>query len=100
MAEYMHQEGLPFAFLNARDMLIVSEAEGQGTTVHWDISETKLNTYIEKATKENSIKHLMITGYIATNLCGVATTLKRDGSDFSASIFGTTLSRFFICDIP
>ena len=99
MAEYMHQEGLPFAFLNARDVLIVSEAEGQGTTVHWDISETKLNTYIEKATKENNVKHLMITGYIATNLSGVATTLKRDGSDFSASIFGTTLSRLFIYDI-
>jgi aspartokinase/homoserine dehydrogenase 1 len=33
----------------------------------------------------------MITGYIASTLEGVATTLKRDGSDFSASIFGKML---------
>jgi aspartokinase/homoserine dehydrogenase 1 len=33
----------------------------------------------------------MITGYIASTLDGGATTLKRDGSDFSASIFGKLL---------
>jgi aspartokinase len=35
--------------------------------------------------------HLLITGFVATTLDGVATTLKRDGSDYSASIFGKML---------
>eukprot|EP01038_Epipyxis_sp_PR26KG_P012220 gene12220-16370_t len=103
MAELMKQEGLPFVFLNARDVLIVSEHENLGTTIHWEISEEKLGKYIAKAELEfdsskyqnlpNGIKvpHLMITGYIATSVDGVATTLKRDGSDFSASIFGKML---------
>eukprot|EP01036_Dinobryon_divergens_P033744 gene33744-43607_t len=39
----------------------------------------------------SKLPHLMITGYIATTLSGIATTLKRDGSDFSASIFGKLL---------
>ena len=31
---------------------------------------------------------MVITGYVASRPDGVATTLKRNGSDFSASIFG------------
>jgi len=80
----MQQEKLPFTFLNARDVLFVSEEEGFGTRVHWDLSEAKLNEYVSQYPNQNFI----ITGYIASTLDGVATTLKRDGSDFSASIFG------------
>lgn len=104
MAEVMIQQGLPFVFLNARDVLLVSEDE-LGTKVHWEPSEVKLNAYIAKADADFALKyptlcdgnssvkvpHLMITGYIATSIDGVATTLKRDGSDFSASIFGKML---------
>ena len=89
MAEYMQQENIPFVFLNARDVLIVSEDDVLGTKVHWDISEDKLNHFIKSGQGKN--KHLLITGFIATNINGVATTLKRDGSDFSASIFGKLL---------
>lgn len=89
MAEYMKQENLPFVFLNARDVLIVSEEDSLGTKVHWEISEEKLHQFIHHGDGKN--KHLVITGYIATSLNGVATTLKRDGSDFSASIFGKLL---------
>lgn len=37
------------------------------------------------------VPFLLITGYIASTMTGIATTLKRDGSDFSASIFGKLL---------
>lgn len=80
----MQQEKLPFTFLNARDVLHVSEEDGIGTLVHWELSEGKLNDYVSRHPGQNFI----ITGYIASTLDGVATTLKRDGSDFSASIFG------------
>ena len=96
----LKQRGLPFVFLNARDVLVVSEEDSVGTTVHWEISEEKLHkklTEIEESWEGpetvNGIKcpHLIITGYIASTLQGTATTLKRDGSDFSASIFGKML---------
>ena len=107
MAEAMRQAGIPFVFLNARDVLFVSEQDNLGTKVYWEESEKKLSetiVSIEKAflaTSEgksleaqyNGVKvpHLLITGYIASTFDGIATTLKRDGSDFSASIFGKML---------
>jgi aspartokinase/homoserine dehydrogenase 1 len=101
----MRQEALPFVFVNARDVLIVSEHESLGTKVHWEESEKKLVDHILNAQQEFAasafgaqfagdsvaLPHLMITGYIATSTSGIATTLKRDGSDFSASIFGKLL---------
>lgn len=39
----------------------------------------------------NKSLHLVITGYVASNTHGVATTLKRDGSDYSAAIVGRLL---------
>lgn len=91
--------GLPFVFLNARDVLFVGELEGVGTQVCWEESQLKLNeflqeterTWIETNGNGLGLPHLVITGYIASRLDGVATTLKRDGSDFSASIFGRML---------
>lgn len=97
MQALMIQEGLPFKFLNARDVLFVNE----DTKVYWEESEKKLAEFIEKAEKEyqqqnndlcaGSAPHLLITGYIASTMDGIATTLKRDGSDYSASIFGRML---------
>ena len=107
MAEAMRHEGLPFVFLNARDVLIVTEDNMGSTTVHWDESEALLGAWIGRADEEFAstpfgqqciasslpvpLPHLMITGYIASTPEGIATTLKRDGSDFSASIFGKML---------
>ena len=106
LAAAMVQQGLPFTFVNARDVLIISENDVMGVQVHWNDCENRLQALIEKAdsdvskrksnemvTSEGSIQqsHLLITGYIASSAEGVATTLKRDGSDFSASIFGKLL---------
>jgi aspartokinase/homoserine dehydrogenase 1 len=64
--------------------------------VQWEESTAKLSKWIatvddEAKASNRPIPHLMITGYVASTLDGVATTLKRDGSDFSASIFGKML---------
>ena len=53
-----------------------------------------------RAARNGSPKHrrheggaqLVITGYIASTVDGAPTTLKRDGSDYSASIFGKLLN--------
>jgi len=99
LAAALKSKGLPFEFLNARDVLFVSEGENIGTVVHWEESEKKLSEHIQKlessSNSSNKVEagnvNLIITGYIASTLDGVATTLKRDGSDFSASIFGKML---------
>ena len=106
MTQAMRHEGLPFVFLNARDVLIVTEDE-LGTKVHWEESEALLEAFIRKSDADFAstsfglaclkkslpvpLPHLLITGYIASTPEGIATTLKRDGSDFSASIFGKML---------
>ena len=95
MTEAMKERNLPFVFLNARSVLLVSEDE-LGTQVHWEESSLKLQQWIaavdaEAEAKRAPLPHLMITGYVASTKEGVATTLKRDGSDFSASIFGKML---------
>ena len=58
------------------------------------MSEDLLAKRIAKDTAENggATPHYVITGYVASTVDGVATTLKRDGSDYSASIFGKMLA--------
>lgn len=101
LAAALREQGLPFKFLNARDVLFVNEV----TKVHWSESREKLRSFLEASEAEYSnsqpsngnaetgvkLPHLIITGYIASLLNGTATTLKRDGSDYSASIFGRLL---------
>ncbi len=90
MYALMIQEGMSFQLLNARDVLFVNEE----TKVYWDYSEKKLNKFLESASQLDDsagASHLLITGYIASTMDGIATTLKRDGSDYSASIFGRML---------
>jgi aspartokinase/homoserine dehydrogenase 1 len=98
LAAVMRQEGMPFKFLNARDVLFVNELN----KVCWEESGQKLAAFLEAAEAEFADAflaapstvpkpHLLITGYVASTLEGVATTLKRDGSDYSASIFGKML---------
>ena len=41
--------------------------------------------------QQNCYMHFVITGYVASNTDGVATTLQRDGSDYSAAIMGRLL---------
>ena len=43
------------------------------------------------STRGEKCAQLVITGYIASTVDGAPTTLKRDGSDYSASIFGKLL---------
>jgi aspartate kinase len=90
----MRREGMEFVFLNARDVLFVSEEGDSGSQkIEWEMSERKLMEHLERSTRGNDgkVPNLLITGYVASTVDGVATTLKRDGSDYSASIFAKML---------
>ncbi len=79
-----HNPALPRSrWLDARQVLTVRPGE-TGPIVDWDVSKPRFQAWVE----EDDTPWIVITGYIASRPDGVATTLKRNGSDFSASIFG------------
>ena len=73
-------------WVDARDIIIV-EWGPLGPTVQWEASERNL----DRRVPEGFRGRLIVTGFIATTTSGVQTTLGRNGSDFSGSIFGALL---------
>jgi bifunctional aspartokinase / homoserine dehydrogenase 1 len=73
-------------WVDAREVIIV-EWGPLGPTVQWEASEKNL----EKLVPENFRGRLIVTGFVATTTTGIQTTLGRNGSDFSGSIFGALL---------
>jgi len=71
------------AFLDARDVLVVDQ-NGLKIEVDWDITKEKLKRWFYNC---RQCDVLIVTGFIARNLEGLPVTLKRNGSDFSATIF-------------
>src|SRR5580692_7936205 len=74
-------------WIDARDVIIVEWAS-LGPAVQWSVSEANL----KKLVPENFSGRLIVTGFVATTTKGKQTTLGRNGSDFSGSIFGALLN--------
>jgi aspartokinase/homoserine dehydrogenase 1 len=78
-------------WIDARQAVVV-EWGPLGPAVLWDESRAKLRALIGPASKDEGLQGtLIITGFIASKPNGVQTTLGRNGSDFSGSIFGSLL---------
>src|SRR5271155_3728335 len=73
-------------WVDAREVIIV-EWGSLGPAVQWKLSEANLHKLIPARFEGR----LVITGFIASTLKGHQTTLGRNGSDFSGSIFGALL---------
>lgn len=86
LCAHLRAEGRAAAWLDAREVLVVRPAES-GPRVDWAESEVRMRAWREA----NPCELLVITGFIASTPEGVPTTLKRNGSDFSGSIFGALL---------
>ena len=84
---YLAAQGHSSNWLDARKVLVV-EPNSNSIAVEWKLSQEKLNAWLARVPDTD---FLVITGYIAATPDGVATTLKRNGSDLSASIFGALL---------
>ncbi|MBK7844085.1 MAG: bifunctional aspartate kinase/homoserine dehydrogenase I [Bdellovibrionales bacterium] len=82
----LQEAQLSVAFLDARKVLFVCDSEN-GPVVDWEISQAKMDSWINQFNNP----FLVVTGFVASNLDGIPTTLKRNGSDFSAAIFGVLL---------
>jgi aspartokinase/homoserine dehydrogenase 1 len=84
---YLQSQGKSAQWLDARAVLTV-EPLPSGPRVCWERSEQAMSVWLSK---EEKAKWIVITGYVASTPEGVATTLKRNGSDFSGAIFGALL---------
>jgi aspartokinase/homoserine dehydrogenase 1 len=73
-------------WIDARHCVVV-EWGPLGPAVQWEESRKKLRELVPA----NFAGTLIITGFIASDRRGVQTTLGRNGSDFSGSIFGSLL---------
>lgn len=84
-----------FVYVDARRVIVIDEEAIQNGIVCWDVSQAQLQDVYQEAysmVHPKSVLHLVMTGYVASNTHGVATTLQRDGSDYSAAILGRLLS--------
>ena len=88
-APYLRERGRvrgDILWVDAREVIIV-EWGSLGAAVQWPASEANL----KKLVPPNFSGRLIVTGFIATTTKGKQTTLGRNGSDFSGSIFGALL---------
>jgi aspartokinase/homoserine dehydrogenase 1 len=69
-------------------VLVVSWASG-APEVDWEASAERLGGWFDR--RQGLPSTLVITGFVASTPEGLATTLGRNGSDFSAAIFGSLL---------
>jgi bifunctional aspartokinase / homoserine dehydrogenase 1 len=85
---YMEERGgrSPAQWVDARRVVVV-EWGPLGPGVQWSDSRANLEEVVPRDFQGT----LIITGFIASDRRGVQTTLGRNGSDFSASIFGALL---------
>ena len=73
-------------WLDAREVLVVRPGE-IGPMVDWEVSRANVAAWLAA----NPTDLVVITGYVARTPDGAPTTLGRNGSDFSGSIFGALL---------
>jgi len=76
----------PVQWIDAREVLVV-EWEPLGPVVQWEASQAALGSLVSAAGHDV----IVIPGFIAKTSAGIQTTLGRNGSDFSGSIFGALL---------
>jgi len=78
------QNGTDCKWMDTRDVLIVNPTGSNQVDPDYLESEQRL----EKWYSLNPCKVIIATGFIASTPQNIPTTLKRDGSDFSAAIMG------------
>jgi aspartokinase/homoserine dehydrogenase 1 len=88
LAALIRANGGDVAWLDARDVLVVERTDA-GADVDWVASRERIAGWIARA--GGPPQTLVVTGFVASTAAGVAATLGRNGSDFSASIFAALL---------
>lgn len=101
LCAYMNSAGVRCEWIDARDCLIVPDGPlsglgEKGTAIDtiepfWDETSHRLQNWWESTVGEADAPFLVITGFVCSTVQGRPTTLKRSGSDYSATIFAKIL---------
>ncbi len=86
LAAHLTAQGRETSWLDARQVLIVRPGD-PAAVVDWAASQRRLDDWLAR----NERSCVVITGFVASTADGTPTTLGRNGSDFSASIFAALL---------
>ena len=86
ISRYFSNCGIPSEQLDSRDVILTNDNFGQAF-VHYQKTFNQIRNYLKT---KNKIQ--IITGFIGANSDGKTTTLGRNGSDYTASIFGAALN--------
>lgn len=81
---FLCQGGIDCNWMDTRDVLIVTPAGSNQVDPDYAELEKRLENWL----LQNPSKAIVATGFIASTPQNIPTTLKRDGSDFSAAIMG------------
>lgn len=84
---FFSQEGLGSAWIDARKYVVTDNTFREGR-VQWDETEKRIKT-LERALND---KIIVTQGFIGSNTKGETISLGREGSDFTAAIFGSSLT--------
>ena len=85
ISAYLNQNGFKCAWLDARELVRTDDRWREGR-VNWEVTEVLIDNAVNKAMGEgNTIA--MTQGFLGHTSNGETTTLGREGSDFTASIF-------------
>ncbi|MDZ4714294.1 MAG: aspartate kinase [Cytophagales bacterium] len=87
VAEFLATAGFPIAWIDATQYVRTDDTFREGK-VNWDETEERILQL--KPTLENQL--ILTQGFIGGNPDNQTTTLGREGSDFSAAIFGSCLN--------
>jgi len=92
VSQYLTDAGLKNAWLDVRQVLITN-SDFQDAAVDWDRSLTHAEQFISPLLRdENEARPLVvIQGFIGSDKAGNSTSLGREGSDYTASIFANLL---------
>jgi len=86
LAAHLRSRGHDAVWLDAREVLVVQAAE-PAPAVDWERTRANLDDWLG----HHEGRIVVVTGFIATDAEGAATTLGRNGSDYSAAIFAALL---------
>ncbi|XP_020275624.1 bifunctional aspartokinase/homoserine dehydrogenase 1, chloroplastic-like isoform X1 [Asparagus officinalis] len=83
----IRKSGRPCSWMDTRDVLIVNPTSSNQVDPDYFESEKRLEKWFTNEPADT----IIATGFIASTPKNIPTTLKRDGSDFSAAIMGSLI---------
>lgn len=88
VCHYLNQQGMKASWLDAREVILTDTTHREGN-VDWKQTQINIQDKVNKLFEASDI--VITQGFIGRSTSGLTTTLGREGSDYTASIFSFCL---------